>query len=142
MNSYSDPENGNEILEQFHNSDTEQEAENIINKYFPNWIVCSLPRYSKDYSYLDRNWQNLCTKLETTKKKIVLVQNIFFDSQHSVINKIAETLTKRGYVVRRVDEFSYCPVCVSAIPAIEVWHLMKEKNLPVPESWAAKCKDC
>ncbi len=136
------PPNSKEILETMASISDSTQAELLINKYFPDWIVHSLPRYSSDYSYLDQNWQRICDKLNVSKQKIVLVSDITFDSDHSTINQIAELMTKHGYVVRRQSEFGFCPVCAGAIPCMEVWRLMKEKDLPVPNMWSDTCSNC
>ena len=143
MNSkFINPSNSEEIIQTMSSIVDVKEGEELITKFFPGWIVQSLPKYSDDYSYLDKNWQAICNKLGVEKQKIILVDEIIFDTDHSTINQIAEMMTRRGYVVRRHGEFDYCPVCVSAIPCIEVWHLMKEKGLPVPNEWRSTCKNC
>lgn len=142
MEAYIDPPNADELIATFDTLSDTKEAEDFINQNFPNWIVQSLPKYSDDYDYLDKNWKAICKKLGVKKQKIILVNEIVFDEKHRVLNHIAEQMTKKGYVVRRYDEFGYCPICVGAIPCIEVWHLMKEKRLPVPHTWSGACKRC
>ena len=142
MNEYIDPPNADELIQKFNTLTDQKEVEDFIETNFPKWIIQSLPNYSKDYYYLDRNWNTICKKLGVKKQKIILVQEIVFDERHRVLNHIAEEITKKGYVVRRFDEFGYCPVCVGAIPCIEIWHLMKEKGLPVPLNWNSFCQGC
>lgn len=142
MSDFSNPCNTDAILKELNEAKTEEDGEEIINAYFPGWIVDSLPDYSADYPHLRINWSAICDKLKVKKQKIILVEELKFDSNHTTINTIAELLTRKGYVIRRVGEFGGCPICKHAIPCVEVWHLLKEKRLPVPAEWSGTCRKC
>lgn len=118
------------------------EIEEIIEKDYPNWIVAILNDYSEDYPHLSRNWKTLCQRMDVKPQKIVLVKDINFEEKEDEKNKVCETLTKKGYVVRRMTEFIPCVSCRDAIPCVEIWHLLKEKGFSVPDKWENKCVKC
>lgn len=112
----------------------------MVNNYFPNWVLNSLDSYSNDYPHLQSNWEKICNMLKTTPKKILLVSNINFEK--SILNIVSEVLTKNGYCIRRIDEFIACVNCEKAIPCKEIWELLKEKGFNVPNVWKIHCKNC
>lgn len=142
MDPYTNPPNSKEILNKLSTVKNSQEAEELINQYFPGWLVFSANAYSRDYTHLQKNWKHICEMIKTQPQKIVFVADIKFDDEHSTINAISEFMVKNGYCIRRVGEFIVCPVCEKAIPCIQVWHLLKEKGLPVPAKWSNKCSCC
>lgn len=142
MDWYVDTVHTEKILREFAEAKNPQEAQRLIEQHFPGWLVSSLDKYGSDYSYLQRNWEVICQRINTTPKKIVLVADIKFDDEHKGVNAVAEFMTRNGYCVRRISEFQACPNCHGAIPVIEVWHLMQEKGLPVPRVWSNRCRDC
>ena len=131
-----------EVLDKLKNCSDVKEAEEIIEKTFPGWLFMSLDCYSKDYPHLQKNWEVLCSKMNTTPKKIILVKEINFEEKDNAIINVCEFLTKNGYVVRRMEEFIACPVCERAMPCKPIWHLLKEKKFPVPDEWNNKCSSC
>ena len=130
------------ILNKLKTVNSPRDAERIINETFPNWLVCDFEGYSQDYPHLQSNWNIICQRLNTSPKRIVLVDDITFDETPSLKNKLCEFMTSYGYCVRRKDEFVPCRVCEKAIPCIEIYTLLKEKNFNVPDTWDNKCKDC
>lgn len=79
-----------------------------LNHKFPNWINNIVDNYRKDYDYLNSNWVKLCEKLNTTPKKILLVNYLPHPNDKNKNNDIlqySDLLTKHGYVVRRESEF-------------------------------------
>lgn len=114
----------------------------IIEELVPGWLKYSLSEYSPDYPHLQKNWEIVVGKIGVNRGDIVLVHDIVFDDDHKLIRGICEHLTRKGYCVRRVSEFNPCPGCMRAIPCIEVWHLLKEKKMPVPAVWSKRCKEC
>lgn len=150
---YADPIDADKLREEFKTLKTRDEVKNFIDRVFPGWLVESTDRYSEDYPHLQKNWEFICGKLGAAPQRIIGVSRIEFDNtcddderkeipRFSFIKEICEEMTKKGYCVRRVGEFTSCPVCERAIPVIEVWHLLKEKGMPVPGKWSDKCKKC
>ena len=131
-----------ELLEKLKEEKNCEQLEKIIGDYYDNWILFFVKKYSQDYPHLEKNWYTLCDIEKTTPKKIILVSDIIFDKDHSVLVKLCEILTKYGYVVRRASEFIICPKCESCLPSKDVWHLLKEKKFPVPGRWTNHCSNC
>ncbi len=142
MDYFIDPPNKKEIIKKLHDLKEDAEFREYIDKILPNWLVYACDKYSKDYPHLQANWERICQMIKVKPQKIILTQDIIFDDDHEVVKEICEIMTKNGYVVRRSGEFIVCHVCMSAIPCKEVWHLLKEKKLPVPNTWSQKCRDC
>lgn len=96
--------------------------------------------YSHDYGHLDKNWKILSSLANTTPKCIIYLNEFFFNGDD--LNRVCEHLTKKGYCIRRRDEFLNCTKCNLSIPCREVWLKMKEKRIPVPENWQDHCQNC
>ena len=142
MNHYIDRDNAPELITKLHSLTEEKEIQQFISDNLSGWFIHLLEGYSNDYRYLQDNWKIICDKINTTPKKIVLVDDIKFDKDHTFLQTCCEVMTKRGYVVRRASEFIVCPTCFKAIPCKDIHHLMKEKKLPVPTDWSNKCSSC
>jgi hypothetical protein len=140
---YKDPENLNEIMEEIKQAPTLKELHEIMMKIWPQWIVGFLDEYSDDYPSLTQNWLELCGKLKTTPKQIVVVQYICFDKPDYNLNRLfGETLTRCGFCVRQQNEIVPCPGCKKALPTDHLYELLKDKGSQVPEEWTMKCAGC
>ena len=120
-----------------------------------NWIVNTFDDYSDDYKLLRDNWEYLCKKLDTTRKKIVIVTYLPV-STNTEKDKIVATVTNNmiedGHTIRRVGEFVGCSVCNKAIPTQRMYNLLKlnveDKNknrenlLTIPSVWKNHCEKC
>lgn len=114
----------------------------VIDHYYPNWIVSQHDNYSSDYFFMNANWQSICDMIHVNKQKIILVQDIFFDDNHKDMMTVCEFLTKKGYCVRRKSEFVVCR-CGKLIVDRDLWSVIKKRgNVPVPEEWSDKCTNC
>lgn len=148
-----------QVLNELDACTTDEEVYLLIKKTFPDWLVSYTNAYCPDYKHLPRNWEAICKQNNTTPKTIVFVKDVSFAkggsgggmaarrstshlNEEFVKQTFCEMMTKKGYVVRRESEFQPCTVCTKAIPCIQVWHLMKEKQMPVPKEWADKCSSC
>jgi hypothetical protein len=118
------------------------EAQELLEKHYPGWLLTSMTEYSSDYPHLSGNWNAICRKLGVRPKKIVLVADIQFDSEHKDINAIAEIMTKNGYCIRRQGELQPCSVCNKAIPTQGIWAVLYHAGLPVPREWKDHCSTC
>jgi hypothetical protein len=142
---YIDPPNKLEIitaLRDLKDKADESGIRNLIEKIFPGWLKCVLDKYSDDYPHLSVNWRKICDLAKTVPKKIVLVDKIFFDDDHTILRVFCEIMTFFGYVVRRIDEFGVCNKCNAAIPSINLYNAIKEKGIQVPNNWSSKCCTC
>jgi len=146
MEKYSDPsaKEVQEYLKEFSTLKTKGQVLKFIHEVFPGWIMEILDGYSSDYPHLQKNWETICEKIgnNITPQKIILVSDIPLDEKHTLLHTISESITRNGFVVRRVTEFIRCQNCRRAIPAYSVWKMMKEKNLPTPEKWSVYCTSC
>jgi len=142
MDKFINPENGEEIIKELSESSDSKETEEIINTYFPGWLLYSMEEYSKDYPHLQVNWKYMAGQAKQTPQKIIIVADIKFDADHSVIMTVCEYMTRHGYCVRRLGEFFPCRGCNRAIPCVEIWKNLKDRKLPVPEVWSEKCTGC
>lgn len=124
------------------NFTSREQFESFINTNFPNWLLYSLNDYSEDYPHFKQNWITICKSLNVQPKNIILVNKIQFEDKNDPLIQICEFMTKKGYVVRRVDEFIPCSSCEKAIPCEEIYELLKERNFKVPSSWQNKCSSC
>ena len=131
-----------ELLKKINNTQSVEEIEKIIGEYYEGWILFFVSKYSDDYPHLEKNWKTLCNIQKINPKKIILVSDIIFDKDHTVLIKLCEILTQCGYVVRRATEFIICPRCESCLPSKDIWHLLKEKKFPVPDVWKNCCSSC
>jgi hypothetical protein len=145
MENLKNPENTEEILKQILEMKTYEEFKNIIDKTFPSWIIDSCDNYSIDYPHLNSNWKKICQMQNVNSKKIVLVKYLIFnDPEYSLLSSICEIMTRFGYCVRRISEFTKCVKCENAIPSIDIWtHLNTNcKNFTIPKKWSDKCENC
>jgi len=144
---YLDPENWEGILHEIKIAQKEEEEiTEYISRFYPKWIVGSTNDYCNDYPYLKHTWNVICERNGVNRQKIVLVDKVFFDKKdqvsHNLIMGLCEVFTRKGYVIRRKEEFIGCEKCGKAIPVQELWVLMKEKGMPVPIAWNIKCTEC
>ncbi len=144
---YKDIANRDEIIEKLNEMIGEDDYKGVyeeINKIYPTWIINIIDNYSEDYKYMDSNWEIICKNLNVSKKKIILVDFIIHNSNdYKIIENICEKMTKKGFVIRRVEEFVQCVKCERIIPCKFLWEIMKiQHKLPVPENWSNKCTNC
>jgi len=149
---YTDPEDYLEAKRVFDNAGTKEELRKYLDLVFPGWLIGSTDKYCNDYPHFQKNWNIICSQTGVIPQKIVLVdfvpiQNINDSktdekNEYKLLSYICNKLTEKGYVIRRKDEFVGCEKCGKAIPIIEIWHLLKEKGIQVPEVWNGKCSRC
>ncbi len=146
MTNYKDPENVLEIMEHLKTLQNLKEVKDLMNEVFPSWFVCSLPRYSKDYEGFQTNWVKVANMINVPITQIIIVDDMIFDEEHSLIRTFAELLTRSGFSVRRKDEFIPCEKCGNALPTREMYEVYKkvqeENGIKVPITWSNKCKNC
>lgn len=143
MISYKDPENIDSILDEIKKAPTLGDIKILIDKYYPNWIIDVIEKYSLDYPNLNSNWMTVCKKCNTTPKKILIVCQIcLIDKEHVLLNTFCELLTRSGFCVRKYDDFVKCKKCSRAIPCIELYNVLKNNGNKVPECWSEVCTEC
>nr|QBK85313.1 MAG: hypothetical protein LCIVAC01_01220 [Iridovirus LCIVAC01] len=146
---YQDPENSSELIEQLRKLPAGEELINSINSVYPSWIVQIIDNYSRDYPHLIKNWDTICKLTYSQPEKILLVDTLWYDAiavnrkcKYELLKTACDILTKKGYCVRRQGEFVACEKCGKALVSFGLFVVMKEKNLPVPETWAETCSEC
>jgi hypothetical protein len=142
MNHFVDPENKEEIIRMLITLKTREETHEFIEKHFPGWLILSLAEYSKDYPHLQKNWEKICEMSGCKTQDIILVSDIKFDNEHIVTSVIAEFMTRNGFCIRRSEEFISCINCERAIPCKNLWYMLKEKGMSVPDKWSEQCSSC
>lgn len=143
MTKYQDPENVDEIITKLKLLPTMKEVKKLIEEVYPNWFITILPQYSNDYKQLQTNWVNVANKIGVPICHIIIVDDMIFDDNHTLIRTFAELLTRAGFSVRRKEEFFPCQVCGNAIPSKQMYEIYsKTQELTIPETWSSKCKEC
>lgn len=138
----SDKDKLTELLNRIKTIKNPDEYLQFMNEVFPTWLLYTIERYSKDYPTLENNWKVICDKIGCSKKKIVIVDGIYHDNDHLLLNIFCEQMTREGYIVRRYGELSKCISCESAIPSEQVYEKMKSNGIKVPSKWSNKCSTC
>lgn len=111
----------------------------LIHEFKPNWVKSSHNNYSSDYPHLTKNWHHICKTINTSPKKIILVEKI----EDNVDNFFCETLTTIGCIVRPITQFLICEKCLFLIPSNEMYNLLSQhKEIKIPKEWKNKCKNC
>jgi len=154
---YLDPSYADQIINLIKKAPSMKEVQQVIDKYYPTWIVKKIPKYSKDYELLNLTWRNMARQLRCKRQEILLVESIEFDEKHTVINILGEIFTKIGFSVRRIDEIIPCRVCGFGIPNRMLYNEMKKrrddyetgkiKNATTfsntcPDEWSDCCCSC
>jgi hypothetical protein len=129
VNSLKDAENHNKVVE-------------IIESVFPSWIIGCSKKYSNDYPNFTSNWNSVCNKIGCKPLDIVIVDDLVFDKEYSLIQMFSELLTMFGHSVRRKEEFFECRFCKSVLPTQNIYNKLQECKIKVPEFWSMKCKNC
>lgn len=137
-----DPENIDEIMEKIKTIPDLNGINDLIKKIYPDWVITFLDKYSNDYPHLEKNWDQVTKDNNITKSKIMIIDNIFKDDKHTLINIFTDIYTRSGFIVRTKFEIFPCQVCNAAIPNINFYNKMKELKLEVPDIWSDKCTNC
>src|SRR5690242_5338935 len=137
---YSDPPNTDELLKVLSSLTSDEEIITSINNLYPGWIKNTYTSYSDDYPHLTENWNKLALHLGVSPQKILAVEILALDivlrSNQEVkvklLSEASEILTRKGYTVRREEEFLGCIFCGKAIPSKGVYdHLLELNKFPI-----------
>jgi len=113
-----DPENKEELFSEISQVRNSTQIYNLVNKWFPDWIVEECPSYSPFYKQYEDNWEKVANATRQPKRRILIVNEIIFDdpmNEYTGIRACSEILTRCGFCVRRTTEFKKCTVCKLAI---------------------------
>jgi len=109
----------------------------IINEGMPEWIIHACDDYAKDCDKLKRNWYLTCRKIGCPVAQVVIVRDMHFDNEHSLMKVICEVMTRCGYAVRDRDTICRCVGCGNAT----LTKLTREK-FSLAEVLEEHCEDC
>jgi hypothetical protein len=138
--SYTDPDNLIDIITQIKNSATIGDVKKLMDSIFPTLFITIMVSFSNDYPHLNKNWNTLCSSINTTPKKVIIFDNYTEDC--ILVKTFAECFTTAGFSVRRKNEFIPCKKCGKAIPSEHIYNIFKEKKVDVPEHWSVYCVSC
>lgn len=143
MSLYTDPKDINSLLEKVKGAETMQDIMNLVTNTFPTLILGSIDDFSDDYPHIQRGWINMCKKIGIKRNKIIIIDDIVFDKDHTFIIAIAECFTRAGFMVRRKSEYIPCKVCKKAVPSHSSWEVMRDNSIPgIPTTWRSTCSTC
>jgi hypothetical protein len=142
MSKYSDPKNSKDIMNKLKNTPTIGGVKTLIDETFPGWFVTTLDKYSDDYPHLTANWGKLTLIKNVKPTQIIIVDEMSFDEQHSLLGIFADILSQTGFSVRSKTEYTQCDVCKAAIPVPIIHSVFKEKKFICPDKWSSKCRSC
>jgi len=139
---FQDTEERKKLLEALRESKSSTESYELISSYYPGWFIDSFDGYSPDYPTLQFNWFSVCERAGVRPQKILLVSSIVFEKEYTILCTVCEYLTRFGYVVRRVGEFTGCEKCGLAIPCEELWKNLRRQKKECPSEWSPVCQKC
>jgi hypothetical protein len=149
MSIYEDNENLETILEELKNCQMVEDIMNLVNKYYPSWIVYVLDKFSDDYPHLTYNWEHIVKLNNVKKAKIIIVDELNFGDNYKMMNTVCEILTKSGFLVRDKKDFIKCSVCNSVLVSSSIYDILykintndKARKIQIPETWNNKCSTC
>jgi len=142
MSKYSDPENIKDIMESLKTMPTIGDIKILIDKTFPNWIITTVTKYSSDYPHLTMNWSKITKKTKVIPTEIIIVEEMSFDDNHTLLGVFADILSQSGFSVRAKTDYIPCGVCNAAIPSPIIHSQFKNLGIKCPTTWAPKCSSC
>lgn len=142
MSKYIDPPNANEIIEEIKNLGTLGEIRELVDRVFPGFIIGIIPKFSKDYAAIQKNWEIVCSRIGIQPAQILIISDYFFQDGYNLAKVICETFTRVGFCVRRYDEYIMCNGCGNAIATENNYLLLKKLGQQVPTIWSNKCSTC
>jgi hypothetical protein len=139
---FRDPSNAQDIIKKLTTFRTLGDVKTFVDGLFPGFIKCTMNGYSKDYPSLTSNWHLVCEDSKVKPALIVIVENLYFDDNHTVLMSISEIFTKAGFAIRRYGEFNSCSTCGLAVPTRTIYDKLVSNSVETPEYWSNKCKRC
>lgn len=105
---------------------------------YPNWIIGTCDKFEIDS--LNLNWEKMCDAVNTHRKKILIVEFIYFqvdekDTTCKGLCEICNILTQEGYCVRSKDHIQKCIGCNTAV-------LTEKMAMTMEKVFNEKCKTC
>ncbi len=140
---YCDPDNTKEILEELSKCATIGDVNLLIKRVFPDWQVAVFSKFCTGYPHLNSNWNILCSRIGVEPTQVLVVRELSFEDNHTLLRTFVECLTRSGFAVRRMSDYIPCSKCSSiAVPTPQIHELMKEKGVQVPDINIPTCYAC
>lgn len=139
---YADSTDMLDIMNALNEAPNLRAVELVVRKAYPDWIVGYFARYSDDYPYLTETWSNICVDAGVQRAQIMIVSNIFFDGNHTLIQKFSDIFTKAGFVVRRKSDLIPCNVCNAMLPVRSFYENLKTAGKTDIKEWSDTCVGC
>ena len=140
---YRDPNNTKEIIEEIKKCATMGDVNNIITRVFPDWQIAAFSGFCTGYPHLNNNWYNLCSRIGVGPTQVLVVRELSFEDDHTLLRTFVECLTRAGFAVRRMTDYVPCSKCENiAVPTPQIHELMKEKGIVVPDTNVPICISC
>ncbi len=139
---YADNVNMLDVMRKLQEAPTLRDVETLVKDTYPTWIVGYYHQYSGDYPSLTKNWHTICTAAGCTPAQILVVDDMSFSDDHTIIRRFADIFTNAGFAVRRKADLLPCEKCSCMIPVRALYNLLKQKGETVPETWSPLCIGC
>lgn len=125
-------------LELLYKATLHEDVMKYLSVLLPEWTEHVVDRYAPEYSELEKTWDEICKKVNTSKAKILIVRYLpmKMDSDNDrYIGMIADMLVSKGYLLRRSSELIVCPNTGYAIVSKKMFQYFKRCNNIFPKKW-------
>lgn len=106
-----------------------------IKETFEDWLIYIADEFSVDYNYMNDNWTRVTNELGISKRNILIVKEMDF----KIHNNFCEYLTRLGYLVRPISDFTKCKNCNKIIMTENKYNIMKQYKVPIGDKWSENC---
>ena len=140
---YLDPDNVKEIRAELRLCPNMGEVMKLINRVFPDWVVAFFNGFCAGYPHLTNNWHILCSRIGVKPAQVLIVRELNFDDNHTLLKEFCECLTQAGFAVKQMVDYLPCSKCENiAVPTPPIHETMKEKGIKVPDINIRTCMAC
>jgi len=135
----------NEIENDLKELSDENEIERYVNNIYSGLITDIINGYSDDYKILRKNWYQMCEACEVSPKKIITLSKLpdNKDKDFNLIHTIADSLSAKGYLIRRDEELIKCDACGRGLLSEGLYNMFKSRgSKSLPKKWSIRCSGC
>ncbi len=130
-----------------HTNVDDYSSEQIIETLVSQQPILLLEGYDPSYKFLIDNWNHICKYYKTIPQKLILLNFAYVDVVEPEISTLMvkgiDTLSKRGYCIRRMIEFQECAdKCGRAVVSKQMFGDMRLLWKFLPHAWNARCSAC
>lgn len=119
-----------------------------IDKMYPTWIYDSAPSFDKSLKGFKENWYNVCKRVRTKAKDIVIVDEVVYyekdgsKGKYSVLLTALDKLTRFGYCIRSKNDLTICKQCQNIAIVAEGVHNWMFEHKKISYSFTGICSEC